>query len=157
MMRSIAITTLLSAALFSCNPVKRVLKNPEWTNAVVSDWVLNNPMPSDTLYKPGDTVVTVKDSLRVDTLIRYEVRNDTIVEVREKIVTKTIYTTKTVTDTVTVVDRSRDQFFRDAIKAQQDAIAKLKSRVTAYNNERWMWRILALFGIIATVIILWKR
>ena len=143
--------------LIGCNPVKKVLKDPEKVQAVVADWIINNPMPSDTVYKAGDTVTLVRDSVRVDTSIRYEYREDTLIEIRERVITKIVEKVKTVTDTVTITDRRIEQMLRDKIKAQDKIITDQKAKIKTLNNERWLWRALFLGLILAAIIIIWKR
>lgn len=74
----------------SCNPVKRALKQKEQIDAAIAAWVLDNPMPLDTLIVPGDTVITY------DTVQTFTWTYDTIV----------------IMDTVRVIKTK----FRDVIK-----------------------------------------
>ena len=87
---------LTAFILASCNPVKKALRKKAEIDAAIAQWVLDNPMPIDSVYITGDEVIvyrdttikeTVYDTLRKEEIIRltkfidrHITRTDTIVK-----------------------------------------------------------------------------
>jgi len=87
---------LTAFILASCNPVKKALRKKAEIDAAIAQWVLDNPMPIDSVYITGDEVIiyrdttikeTVYDTLRQKEIIRltkfidrHITRTDTIVK-----------------------------------------------------------------------------
>ena len=87
---------LTAFILASCNPVKKALRKKAEIDAAIAQWVLDNPMPIDSVYITGDEVIvyrdttikeTVYDTLRQEEIIRltkfidrHITRTDTIVK-----------------------------------------------------------------------------
>lgn len=87
---------LTAFILASCNPVKKALRKKAEIDAAISQWVLDNPLPIDSVYITGDEVIvyrdttikeTVYDTLRQKEIIRltkfidrHITRTDTIVK-----------------------------------------------------------------------------
>lgn len=86
---------LLVFALSSCDPVKRALQKKAEIDAAIAQWVLDNPMPVDTMYITGDEVIVYRD-----TTLR-EVIYDTLLQ--KEIVRLTKYVDRQVTRTDTIV------------------------------------------------------
>lgn len=86
---------LLLFALSSCDPVKRALQKKAEIDAAIAQWVLDNPMPVDTMYITGDEVIVYRD-----TTLR-EVIYDTLLQ--KEIVRLTKYVDRQVTRTDTIV------------------------------------------------------
>lgn len=86
---------LLVFALSSCDPVKRALQKKAEIDAAIAQWVLDNPMPVDSVYITGDEVIFYRD-----TTLR-EVIYDTLLQ--KEIVRLTKYVDRQVTRTDTIV------------------------------------------------------
>ena len=86
---------LLVFALSSCDPVKRALQKKAEIDAAIAQWVLDNPMPVDSVYITGDEVIVYRD-----TTLR-EVIYDTLLQ--KEIVRLTKYVDRQVTRTDTIV------------------------------------------------------
>ena len=87
---------LTAFILASCNPIKKALRKKAEIDAAIAQWVLDNPMPIDSVYITGDEVIvyrdttikeTVYDTLRQKEIIRltkfidrHITRTDTIVK-----------------------------------------------------------------------------
>ena len=87
---------LTAFILASCNPVKKALRKKAEIDAAIAQWVLDNPMPIDSVYITGDEVIvyrdttikeTVYDTLRQKEIVRltkfidrHITRTDTIVK-----------------------------------------------------------------------------
>lgn len=87
---------LTAFILASCNPVKKALRKKAEIDAAIAQWVLDNPLPIDSVYITGDEVIiyrdttikeTVYDTLRQEEIIRltkfidrHITRTDTIVK-----------------------------------------------------------------------------
>jgi hypothetical protein len=87
---------LTAFILASCNPVKKALRKKAEIDAAIAQWVLDNPLPIDSVYIRGDEVIvyrdttikeTVYDTLRQEEIIRltkfidrHITRTDTIVK-----------------------------------------------------------------------------
>lgn len=87
---------LTAFILASCNPVKKALRKKAEIDAAIAQWVLDNPLPIDSVYITGDEVIvyrdttikeTVYDTLRQKEIIRltkfidrHITRTDTIVK-----------------------------------------------------------------------------
>lgn len=55
---------LIIAILFiSCNPLQKAMKQKEMIDAAIAQYVLDNPMPIDSVFIKGDEVVIYKDSV----------------------------------------------------------------------------------------------
>ena len=82
-----------------CNPVKRALKQKQTIDDAIAQWVLENPMPLDSVFIEGDTITRVDtfdhqifiiDTVTIDnirtlyrtqykTITAYVTRTDTII------------------------------------------------------------------------------
>ena len=87
---------LTAFILASCNPVKKALRKKAEIDAAIAQWVLDNPLPIDSVYITGDEVIvyrdttikeTVYDTLRQKEIVRltkfidrHITRTDTIVK-----------------------------------------------------------------------------
>ena len=87
---------LTAFILASCNPVKKALRKKAEIDAAIAQWVLDSPLPIDSVYITGDEVIvyrdttikeTVYDTLRQKEIVRltkfidrHITRTDTIVK-----------------------------------------------------------------------------
>ena len=89
---------LVMVIVAGCNPVKRALKQKQTIDDAISVWVLENPMPLDSVFIEGDTIT------RVDTFDHQIFIIDTMVVDNVVTVYKTQYKTITAyvnrTDTI---------------------------------------------------------
>mgnify|MGYP001279806125 FL=1 len=155
---------LLTIILLSgCNPVKQAQKqfrlNPDKFAGLCGDYF----PPKDSLIK-GDTV-TLTDTLwgAGETIIETKVVNDTIVktkiEVREKVITKTVK----VTDTVVRVNQAKVRELTDMINkcnatttAQYAQISAQNKTISDYQKKIWRQRI-AIWLIVAAFLVYLNR
>ena len=93
MMRLIIFAFILFAG---CSPVKRAMRQKAEIDKAIAEWVLNNPMPLDSVFVAGDTIV-MRDTFDHQIFIIDTVTIDNI---------KTLYRTnyKTITQYVTRTD-----------------------------------------------------
>ena len=90
---------LVVVIVAGCNPVKRALKQKQTIDDAIATWVLENPMPLDSVFIAGDTVTRVDtfdhqifiiDTVTIDnirtlyrtqykTITAYVTRTDTII------------------------------------------------------------------------------
>lgn len=148
------IATLILTLLFSCNPVKQVLKDNDkmievWEKGALIGWCANDSVfinKSDTLIN-FDTLYAL--DLQVDTIFLNDVQ--TIVKKEVKTVTKTV----TIRDTIktVIVDNSRVELLGNQVLKQNGIIENLKSdlKLTRQQRNKWTFRFFALLGIILVV------
>jgi hypothetical protein len=152
------IATLILTLLFSCNPVKQVLKDESkmrqvWNEGALIGWCVNDSVfinKSDTLIN-FDTLYAL--DIQVDTIFLNDVQ--TIVKKEIKTVTKTV----TIRDTLktVIVDNSRVALLDNIVKKQEGEIEDLTNdlRLTKQQRNKWSFRFFALLGII--VIVLFRK
>jgi len=58
--------------LVGCDPVKRAMKRKAKVDRIIADYLVDNPIKSDTVYMPGATIV------RHDTIVNENIYVDTI-------------------------------------------------------------------------------
>jgi hypothetical protein len=56
----------------SCSPVKQVLKSPDRTQKVISEWLKNNPIKNDTTYIEDSVVSTKADTTYLPSIQAYD-------------------------------------------------------------------------------------
>ena len=116
---------LLVFALSSCDPVKRALQKKAEIDAAIAQWVLDNPMPVDTMYITGDEVIVYRD-----TTLR-EVIYDTLLQ--KEIVRLTKYVDRQVTRTDTIVRTIvNDALIKDMLEVNN----KMQGDVDRLKNDR---------------------
>lgn len=59
---------LTAFILASCNPVKKALRKKAEIDAAIAQWVLDNPMPIDSVYITGDEVIVYRDTTIKETV-----------------------------------------------------------------------------------------
>ena len=141
------LTLLALVLLWSCDPVKRSLRKKAVIDAAIAKWVLDHPMPSDTVYLPG------VERIRYDTIVNENIYIDTI-RIRD-----TVYIRKTrwqeITKTIQVTD-TMYQIVSDhgAAKALQTQLDQKTGELTAKTatNKVLVWTIV-LLGLILTALV----
>jgi hypothetical protein len=137
-------------AVYCCNSEKRVLKNPEKTQRVVTKWLKDQPFKTDTTYitKPGDTVTQL--------LIGYDttVVRDTINKVVERTVTKTKTITNYIHDTttITVFDKKLLNACQQTLKGVDNDLQAKKIEADRQKVIIAGWR-LKFFGLLAALVV----
>ncbi len=144
------VIALIAIAVFSCNPVKQVLRSPEKTLTVVGEYLKHAPaIKSDTQYVsiPGDTITTTINTS--DTLTEF----DTL-HTPEKIITHYITKTITRTDTlkIKIIDRQLTSALQQQLAASQTSIDQLnKDNAVLLTNRNkfrlWFWLLVSALGI----------
>jgi hypothetical protein len=152
------IFVLIATLLFSCNPVKQVLKDNDkmievWEKGALSGWCANDSVyinTTDTLIN-FDTLYAL--DLQVDTLFINDAK--TIVKKETKTVVKTV----TIRDTIktVIVDNSRVRLLEKVIEKDEATISDLNNdlELTKAQRNKWTFRFFALLGII--VIVLFRK
>lgn len=116
---------LLSFALTSCDPVKRALRKKAEIDNAIAQWVLDNPMPIDSVYLTGDEVIIYRDTTIT------EVVHDTLR--KTDIIRQTKYVDRTITRTDTIVRTVvNDVLIRDML----DANNKMQGDVDRLTKDR---------------------
>ena len=116
-------------ALTGCSPVKRAMKQKAEIDKAIAEWVLENPMPMDSVYVAGDTIIR-RDTFDHQIFIIDTVAIDNIRTLyRTQYKTITAYVTRTDTITRTVNNNA-------AINTLMGQNAKLAGVVEAKDKER---------------------
>ena len=116
----IAIFLFLILLLFSCNPVKQVLRDQNKLDAVAKVVVAGGYCANDTTYiVKSDTTIKVDTLVQNDTTIQVETRNDTTYLTRLKY--RDIIKSITIHDTIksVVVDNARLNLIRADLAAER--------------------------------------
>lgn len=150
---------LLSLLLFSCNPVKQVLKDRERFEELAKEVVKSGYCANDTTFIYSKDTTISYDTIyeKGSTIIRDILHRDTLRVPTYKTIVKTI----TIRDTIksVVVDNSR-------IKLLEDDLAVISKKADEYQvkaESRLKWLILILIAILIKIlykpikrIILWN-
>jgi len=129
-----------------CNPVKRAMKQKEIIDGSIAQWVLENPMPLDSVFIAGDTIVR-RDTFDHQIFIIDTVTIDNIKTLyRTQYKTITAYVTRTDTITRTVNNNA-------AISTLMGQNAKLTGAVEAKEKERkkLFWVVMALSALTGAI------
>jgi spore coat protein U-like protein len=129
-----------------CNPVKRAMKQKEIIDNSIAQWVLENPMPLDSVFIAGDTIVR-RDTFEHQIFIIDTVTIDNI---------KTLYKTqyKTITAYVTRTDTiTRTVNNNAAINTLMGQNAKLTGAVESKEKERkkLFWVVMGLSALTGAI------
>ena len=126
-------------AFWSCDPVKRSLRKKAVIDAAIAQYILDHPMPSDTVYLPG------VERVRYDTIVNENIYIDTI-RVKDTVyIRKTrwqdIIKTIQVTDTMyrMVSDHGAAQLLRGQLDQKT---GELESKKAA--NRSLIWAVVVL-------------
>lgn len=156
----VLITAYLLAVLFlamlaSCNPVKKVLRNPAMYEKVKNRVILNGECVNDTLIvSKSDTLITF------DTLYSLDFKTDTFNIDHEVVKLKTVTKTIKIRDTIrqVITDNSRIDILNDMLNKCNDGQLQLSHELDAKNIEfedmqanrnRWRFRFFLLALAIA--------
>lgn len=141
------LTLLGLVLLWSCDPVKRSLRKKAVIDAAIAKWVLDHPVPSDTVYLPG------VERVRYDTIVNENIYVDTIRVMDTVFIRKTrwheIVKTIQVTDTMYQVVSDHG-----AAKMLQSQLDQKTGELTAKTatNRVLVWAIVLLGLILAALI-----
>ena len=116
---------LTAFILASCNPVKKALRKKAEIDAAIAQWVLDNPLPIDSVYITGDEVIVYRDTTIKETVY------DTLRQKEVIRLTKFIDRHITRTDTIvkTVVN---DVLVRDML----DVNNKMQGQIDSLQKDR---------------------
>ena len=116
---------LTAFILASCNPVKKALRKKAEIDAAIAQWVLDNPMPIDSVYITGDEVIVYRDTTIKETVY------DTLRQKEIVRLTKFIDRHITRTDTIvkTVVN---DVLIRDMLNVNN----KMQGQIDSLQKDR---------------------
>lgn len=116
---------LLVFALSSCDPVKRALQKKAEIDAAIAQWVLDNPLPVDSVYITGDEVIVYRDTTLRETIY------DTLLQ--KEIVRLTKYVDRQVTRTDTIVRTVvNDVMIRDMLEVNN----KMQGSIDRLQKDR---------------------
>ena len=113
----IILFAILMFLLFSCNPVKQVLKSKEATEKVVREYVKENPPKNDTLFIPGEVIfrdTTIRDSVPLPYPVNHKYTETRIIE-------------QHIRDTVKVIDRSFIEVLNNRLTILEKEFAEMKA------------------------------
>lgn len=116
---------LTAFILASCNPVKKALRKKAEIDAAIAQWVLDNPLPIDSVYITGDEVIIYRDTTIKETVY------DTLKQKEILRLTKFIDRHITRTDTIvkTVVN---DVLVRDMLNVNN----KMQGQIDSLHKDR---------------------
>lgn len=144
-----ALVALAALLLFlsSCNPVKRVIKDPFKMQQVFDEGVKLGWCVNDSVYVSDTTVL-------FDTLHVFETVSDTLVMDRDSIIYvnrvsyKTVTKTVTIRDTTIVTDKKKEKLLQKEVSKLLDDKVKLKQSLINLeaaklnmNKQRNKWRL----------------
>lgn len=116
---------VICLAFTSCDPVKRALQKKAEIDNAIAKWVLENPMPIDSVYLTGDEVIVYRDTTIT------EIVHDTLR--KTDIIRQTKYVDRTITRTDTIV---RTMFNDVLIRDMLDANNKMQGDVDRLKKDR---------------------
>jgi len=143
----IAILLFLILWLFSCNPVKQVLRDQDKLDAVAKVVVAGGYCANDTTYiVKSDTTIQVDTLVQNDTTFQVETRNDTTYLTRLKY--RDIIKSITIHDTIksVVVDNARLNLITGELAASKAETIHWQAKA----RTRLFW--LILFGSVMTLL-----
>jgi hypothetical protein len=140
----IAIFLFLILWLFSCNPVKQVLRDQNKLDQVAKVVVAGGYCANDTTYiVKSDTTIQVDTLVQNDTTIQVETRNDTTFLTRLKY--RDIIKSITIHDTIksVIVDNARLNLIQADLTAERIKSKELESKA----EKRAGWLIILILAI----------
>jgi hypothetical protein len=135
-------TLLIVLILFSCNPVKQVLRDREKFDQVAKEVIKSGYCINDTVILSKSDTTTLVDTVN-NYFIDTEVRNDTVFQTRieNKIVTKKVIIRDTVRKIVT--DNARVNLLEADKRDLSMQVGEWKDKA----QDRLKWLVLLLVGI----------
>ena len=116
---------LTAFILASCNPVKKALHKKAEIDAAIAQWVLDNPLPIDSVYITGDEVIIYRDTTIKETVY------DTLRQ--EEIVRLTKFIDRHITRTDTIVKTVvNDVLIRDMLNVNN----KMQGQIDSLQKDR---------------------
>lgn len=116
---------LTAFILASCNPVKKALRKKAEIDAAIAQWVLDNPLPIDSVYITGDEVIVYRDTTIKETVY------DTLRQ--EEIVRLTKFIDRHITRTDTIVKTVvNDVLVRDMLNVNN----KMQGQIDSLEKDR---------------------
>lgn len=111
--------------LASCNPVKKALRKKAEIDAAIAQWVMDNPLPIDSVYITGDEVIVYRDTTIKETVY------DTLRQ--EEIVRLTKFIDRHITRTDTIVKTVvNDVLVRDMLNVNN----KMQGQIDSLQKDR---------------------
>jgi hypothetical protein len=133
---------LISIFLFSCNPVKQVLRDKEKLDKVAEYVIENGYCANDTIIQSkSDTLITYDTIYEKNDIIRNILKTDTL----RLSFTKTLVKTIRITDTIqkVVVDNARIGLLEAKLAIQTEKVEEYKEKA----KSRLNWLLLLLIAI----------
>lgn len=116
---------LTAFILASCNPVKKALRKKAEIDAAIAQWVLDNPLPVDSVYITGDEVIVYRDTTIKETVY------DTLMQ--EEIVRLTKFIDRHITRTDTIVKTVvNDVLVRDMLNVNN----KMQGQIDSLEKDK---------------------
>jgi hypothetical protein len=150
----IAIFLFLILWLFSCNPVKQVLRDQEKLDQVAKVVIAGGYCANDTTYiVKSDTTIKVDTLVQNDTTIQVETRNDTTFLTRLKY--RDIIKSITIHDTIksVIVDNARLNLIQADLAAERIKSKEWESKA----EKRAGWLIILILAIAGYVYLKLKK
>lgn len=135
---------LLVFALSSCDPVKRALQKKAEIDSAIAQWVLDNPLPVDSVYLQGDEVIVYRDTTLRETIY------DTLLQ--KEIVRLTKFVDRQVTRTDTIVRTVvNDAMIRDMLELNN----KMQGDVDRLKKDRKdLFSALTVLGVLFLIMLM---
>jgi hypothetical protein len=133
---------LIALILFSCNPVKQVLRDREKFDQVAKEIIKSGICVNDTIILSKSDTTTIVDTVN-NYFIDTEIRNDTVFQTRveNKLVVKKVIIRDTIRKVVT--DNARVNVLEADKRVLSMQVGEWKDKA----NDRLKWLVLLLVGI----------
>ena len=138
------ILLIILLILFSCNPVKQVLKDKDKLDKVAEVVVKSGYCANDTtILTKSDTTIVVDTLHDTTNIVEVKVKNDTVYQTKVKTVVKTV----TIRDTIKsiVVDNARVRLLQEDILKLRERNISIQEQLTEQkriSRRRWWWIVL---------------
>lgn len=138
------ILLIILLILFSCNPVKQVLKDKDKLDKVAEVVVKSGYCANDTtILTKSDTTIVVDTLHDTTNIVEVKVKNDTVYQTKVKTVVKTV----TIRDTIKsiVVDNARVRLLQEDILKLRERNISIQEQLTEQkriSRRRWLWIVL---------------
>jgi hypothetical protein len=135
--------------LVSCNPVKKVLRNPKLTEQVVAEWRQDHPLETARVVIPGRDTVIVKERVKYDSIrLPYPV-NHRYTEIR--------YLDRLVTDTVYIRDTAMIGILIRKVESLERVILNQEAKIKELRGFKTGVIFLAILAVVIGVIAVLRR
>jgi hypothetical protein len=141
------ILALLAALLLmSCNPVKKVMKDPVKVEKVVAKWRLTHPLDTAKIIIKGRDTTIINEVVRVDSIrLPYPINHRyTEIRIKDRLVTDTVYLRDTAMIGVLIRKIEGLEVAISELKAENKSLKRFKVGVIS-------------IGVLSTIVLVVKK